>query len=176
MATIKKSAPGLDGIPKILYRCAGGLGSQFLYNAYKQVIEGGPILALFSASRTMFIATSSDVDNNGRIVRSLEALRPLTLCNCDCKVLTSATCRGLQFSAKQMTGSIFEIETTFLAHVAYAPHESGILLTDFAAAYRSDKSFLDLPCTGRKQNCLSLYAVSCERSTTTAKHTSISQE
>ena len=40
-------------------------------------------------------------------------------------------------SSRQMTGNIFEIETTALAHVACAPQESGILLTDFAAAYSS---------------------------------------
>ena len=33
-----------------------------------------------------------------------------------------------------MTDNIFEIETTAFAHVACAPQESGILLTDFAAA------------------------------------------
>ena len=63
--------------------------------AYKHVIKGGPVPAQFAASRTVFIPKSSDVDNNGRIVRSPEALRPLTLCNCDCKILTTATCRGL---------------------------------------------------------------------------------
>ena len=36
-----------------------------------------------------------------------------------------------------MTYNIFEIETTALAHVAGAPQESGIFLTDFAAAYPS---------------------------------------
>ena len=36
-----------------------------------------------------------------------------------------------------MTDDIFEIETTALAHVACAPQESGVLLTDFAAAYLS---------------------------------------
>ena len=36
-----------------------------------------------------------------------------------------------------MTDNIFEIETTALAHVACAPRASGILLTDFAAAYPS---------------------------------------
>ena len=36
-----------------------------------------------------------------------------------------------------MTDNVFEIETTALAHVACAPQESGILLTDFAAAYPS---------------------------------------
>ena len=36
-----------------------------------------------------------------------------------------------------MTDNIFEIETTALAHVACSPQESGVLLTDFAAAYPS---------------------------------------
>ena len=36
-----------------------------------------------------------------------------------------------------MTDNIFEIETTALAHVACAPQESGIQLTDVAAAYPS---------------------------------------
>ena len=40
-------------------------------------------------------------------------------------------------SSRQVTDNNFEIETTALAHVACAPQESGILLTDFAAAYPS---------------------------------------
>ena len=150
LATKKESAPGPDAISYSLHRCAGGLGSQFLFNAYKHILEGGSIPALFAESRTVFIPKSSDVDKNGRNVRSPEAVRPLTLCNCDCKILTTAICRGLQrytmrcfhpsqrcISARQMTDNIFEIETTALAHVACAPQESGILLTDFAAAYPS---------------------------------------
>ena len=92
MAT-KESAPDPDGIPYGLYRCAGGLGS----SAHKHVLEGGAIPALFAESRNVFIPKSSDVDNNGRIVRSREALRPWTLCNCDCKILTTAICRGLHW-------------------------------------------------------------------------------
>ena len=98
----------------------------------------------------IFIPKTSDIDDNGRIIRSPEALRPLTLCNCDCKLLTSAICRGLHWytmrcihpsqrciSSRQTTDNIFEIETTALDHVACAPQESGILLTDFAAVYPS---------------------------------------
>ena len=55
----KKTAPGTDGIPYSLCRCAGGLGSRFLYNAYKHAIEGGPVPALFAASRTVFIPKPS---------------------------------------------------------------------------------------------------------------------
>ena len=53
MATKKESAPGPDGIPCSIYRCAEGLCSQFLFNAYKHVLEGGTIPALFAESRSV---------------------------------------------------------------------------------------------------------------------------
>ena len=96
-AVKKNSAPGPDGIPYGAYRCAGGLGSQILFNAYRAVLEGSAIPDCFAESRTIFIPKSSDIDDFGRIIRSLDALRPLTLCTCDCKLLTSAICRGLHW-------------------------------------------------------------------------------
>ena len=38
LAFKKDSAPGPDGIPYGAYRCAGGLGSKFLFNAKKSCI------------------------------------------------------------------------------------------------------------------------------------------
>ena len=113
----KDSAPGLDGIPYGAYRCAGGLGSKFLFNAKRAVLEGSTIPDCFVESRTVSIPKTSDIDDSGRIIRSPDALRPLTLCNFE--LLTSFFC----------------IETIALAHVACAPQEAGVLLTDFAAAY-----------------------------------------
>ena len=146
LALKKDSAPGPDGIPYGAYRCAGGLGSQFLFNANRSLLEGGTVPEHFAQSRTVFIPKTSDTDD----VRSPDALRPLTLCNCDCKLLASTICRGLHWftmrcihpsqrciSSRRMTDNIFEIETTALVHVACAPQESGILLTDIAAAYPS---------------------------------------
>ena len=116
----------------------------------QHVLAGGPVPVQFAASRTVFIPKSSDVDNNGFIVRSPDALRPLTLCNCNCKILTTAICRGLHWytmrcihpsqrciSSRQMTDNISEVERTALAHVACALQEYGILLKDFAAAFPS---------------------------------------
>ena len=150
LLTLKKdSAPGPDGIPYGAYRCAWGLGSKFLFKAYKYLLEGGAVPDHVAESRTVFIFKTSDIDDNGRIFRSPDALRPLTLCNCDCTLLTSAMCRGLHWYttryihpsqrciSSRQTDNIFEIETTTLAHVACAPQESGVLLTDFAAAYSS---------------------------------------
>ena len=119
----------------------------FFFNAYRSLLAGGTVPEHFAERRTVFFPKTSDIDDNGRIIRSPNALRPLTLCNCDCKLLTSVICRGLQWytmrcihpsqrciSSRQMTDNIFEIETTALAHVACTPQDSGVLLTDFAAA------------------------------------------
>ena len=80
IAMKKDSAPGPDGIPYGAYRCAGGPGSQFLFNAYRSLLEGGTVPEHFAESRTVFIPKTSDIDDNGRIIRSPDALRPLTLC------------------------------------------------------------------------------------------------
>ena len=97
IATKTESAPGPDGISYSLHRCAGRLGAQFFFNAKKHLFDGGAIPGQFAASRTVFIPKSTDVDNNGHIVRSTGALRPLTLCNCECKIITTAVCRGLHW-------------------------------------------------------------------------------
>ena len=95
IATKKESAPGPDGIPYSFYRCAGRLGSQFLFDAKKRVLEGAAVSTEFAASRTVFVPKSSTVDDDGLIVRSPDASRPLSLCNCDCKIITTAVCFGM---------------------------------------------------------------------------------
>ena len=122
MATKKES---LQVLMAFRIASTGRHGFAVLFNAYKHVLEGGSIPVLFAQSRTVFIPKPSNVDNNGRIVRSPEALRPLTLCKCDCKILTTAICRGLKWC------------TMRCKHPSCAPRESGILLTNFAAAYPS---------------------------------------
>ena len=70
----------------------------FLWNLFKAcealVAMGSPPKG-FAASRTVVIPKSCEVDDLGSIVRFPSALRPLTLCNCDCKVKTTATKHGL---------------------------------------------------------------------------------
>ena len=78
IAMKKDSAPGPDGIPYGAYRCAGRLGSQFLFNAYKYLLEGGTVPEHFAESRTVFIPKTPDINDNGRIIRPADALRPLT--------------------------------------------------------------------------------------------------
>ena len=90
LALKKNSALGPHGIPYGAYRCAGGLGSQFLFNAHRDLLEG-EVPDHVAESRSVFIPKTSDIDDNGRIIRSPDALRP------------------------QMTDNIFEIETNALA-------------------------------------------------------------
>ena len=125
---------------------------------------GGTFPALLAESRTVFVPKFSDVDNNGGIVISPEALRPLTLCNCDCKILTTTICRFLHWytrwcfhpsqrciSSGQITDDTFEIETTAFAHVACAPRESVFFFLIDSFSCRISQSFLDLHCTGKTE-------------------------
>ena len=84
LALKKDSALGPDGIPCGVDRCAWWPWFEVSLSCFDCVAE----------SRTVFITKTSDTDDLGRIVRSPDALRPLTLCNFDCKILTSAICRG----------------------------------------------------------------------------------
>ena len=83
IALKKDLAPDPDGIPYGAYWCAGNLGSQFLFNAYRALLKGGAVPDHFAENRTVSIPKTSVIDDNGRIIRSPDALRPLTLCNCD---------------------------------------------------------------------------------------------
>ena len=57
VATKKDSAPGPDGIPYGAYRCAGGLGSQFLFDAHRALLDGGAVPDHFDVGRTVFFLT-----------------------------------------------------------------------------------------------------------------------
>ena len=126
---------------------------------------------------------TSDIDDNGRIIRSPDALRPLTLCNWDCALLTSAICRGLHWytmrcihplqrciSSRQMTTSSLRLRPPLWLTLR-APRKNQVsccqaLLLSIPASI-TPGSF---PCF-RGQNCLSLPAASCEVFITTAPRT-----
>ena len=70
-------APGPDGIPHGAYRCAGGLGLKFLFDAYRAFLEGGAVPDCFAESRTVFITKTSDIDDNviSRRASSVDAMQ-----------------------------------------------------------------------------------------------------
>ena len=134
LATKKKS----DGSPYCVYPCAGGTRSKLLFASCARV-----------ANRIEFAPKSNVADERGRIVRSLDALRPLALCGCDCKIPT-ALCFGHQqysvscihppqrcVSTRQMTDNVFQINTAALAQSSCKSSDCGVFFTDFACAYPS---------------------------------------
>ena len=54
LAFKKDSALGPDAIPHVAYRCAAGLGSKFLFNAYRAFL-GGAVPDCFTENRSAFI-------------------------------------------------------------------------------------------------------------------------
>ena len=88
----RESGPGPDGFPYSVYRSAGGIDARFPFAAYQACLQGAALSTGFGVSRTVFIPKSSNVDTRERIIRSPNTLRPLTLCNCDCKVIIAAMC------------------------------------------------------------------------------------
>ena len=111
-------------------------------------LQGAALPTGFGGSRTVFIPRYTDVDAEGIIIRSLEALRPLTQCNCDCKVIIAGMCHGLRrhyiecihpsqrcVTQRITTDNIFEIETAAFALRTRYSEDPWILLTDFSYAY-----------------------------------------
>ena len=62
-----------------IYHSAGGIGGNFLFAAHQACLQGAALPVGFGASLTVFIPKSSQTDAHGHTIRSLEALRPLTL-------------------------------------------------------------------------------------------------
>ena len=77
--TKRESASGLDGTSCNVHRSAGDFGPTFLSVACQACLQGVALPAGFGASRTLFIPKSSEEDDQGRIIRAPEALRPFIL-------------------------------------------------------------------------------------------------
>ena len=104
IAMKKDSALDPDGIPYGAYRCAEG----WAHSSYLT-------LTSFCWKKVPFQNISLEVGRSlsprplTRISRYPEALRPLTQCNCDCKLLTSAICRGPPLENHDMHTSFAEM-------------------------------------------------------------------
>ena len=125
MLAAEHGSPGFDGTPSSVYTCLGGTGADLLFATCFKLLDGVCPPSDFVESKTVFIPTSTAVDERGRIIcpsPPRDALRQLTLCNCDCNVLATAICFGLRqyciacihpvqrrVATGQMTDNIFEI-------------------------------------------------------------------
>ena len=70
LARKKESAPGPDGLPYSVYRCAGGIGAWLLLKDNETLIARGSPPDGFAASRTVFIPKSFGARcEKGRVCR-----------------------------------------------------------------------------------------------------------
>ena len=114
------------------------------------MLMGKALPADFGAPRTVFILQNGDINAQGWLIRTLEALRPLTLCKRDCKIITSAVCAGLRkylvvcihpsqmcVAQRMMTDNIFEIEIPAIGLRTCYSEDPGIPLRAFTFAFPS---------------------------------------
>ena len=76
--------------------CVEWVGIPIFFWTYTKLLDGIIPPSSFVVSRTALSAKSFVVDDQDRIVRSLNTLRSLTLCICDNQILTTTYCFGLR--------------------------------------------------------------------------------
>ena len=148
LASKRDSAPGLDCLLCGVYRSACGIGAKFLCAAYRACLQERLSLLVSEPAVRFLFLSPPNFDAQGHTIRSHEALRPLTLCSCDCKVVTAAMCSGLRrysiecvhpsqrcVTQRIMTDNILEIETAAIALGTRFSDDLGILLPHFSCAY-----------------------------------------
>ena len=115
LATKREWAPDPDSLPYGAFRCAGGIGTRFLFEAYQHLVHGRP--------------KSEVVDANGPLFRPPDA-RPRTVCNCDCKILTTTMPSEVRKCSRECThpseSLISENETAASPHKACSADDSGM--------------------------------------------------
>ena len=94
----KESAPGPDGWPHSVSRCVGESISNCFFTSNIQLLDGIFFFppSSFVVSRQALLPKSIVDDDQDRLVRSLGALRTLTLCICESQILTTVLCFGLR--------------------------------------------------------------------------------
>ena len=145
------SPPNVNPLPRQMVHfvvCTAplaALGARFLFVSYQACPQGPSLLVGFGDNRTVFIPKSSEVWRpcHGRITCSLEALRPLSSCNGECEIITTAMCYGLRMCS---------IECIHLSQRCVTPlfqKRPGVLLPDFSCAYPSvDRRWMFLVLAG----------------------------
>ena len=92
LALKKKLARGPDGIPYGVTDVLVALDSNSSFVLFKPYWREVVFLIILMKVGLSLIPKTPDTDDLGRIIRSPDALRPLTWCNCDCKLHTSPLC------------------------------------------------------------------------------------
>eukprot|EP00959_Pyramimonas_sp_CCMP1952_P382986 8024854-Pyramimonas_sp.AAC.1 len=147
----KDTTPGPDGIPYSSWRASGDIGKKVLYDLYLHLMQLGTLPGSFNECTAAFLPKGS-AQLGHESARQPASTRPLSLSNCDNKLLSSAIAvpiskvaedkvdkaqRGF-IKGRQMLDNIVEVDSNLTIWSAMCGcKNTGAALFDLKAAFPS---------------------------------------
>lgn len=147
----KPSAPGPDGLPYSIYLLCDAAGATVLYDLYCDILAGGTPPDDFLDALMVFIPKGSAASDGTIVARTPDNVRPLSLSNTDCKLVTNAiaapmnrvarvTVDGRQrgfVEGRQMLDNVIDLESMGITAQMRNATNAAFIFMDFAAAFPS---------------------------------------
>ena len=89
-------APGPDGVSYRTWKACGRESRDILYDCYLKILGGGTAPSWFNSARIVFIPKTDDEEYCESVAAEPGGLRPLSLSNCDHKLVCVAVCCALR--------------------------------------------------------------------------------
>jgi endonuclease/exonuclease/phosphatase family metal-dependent hydrolase len=156
----RNTAPGPDGVPICCWQAAGDFGVAVLWALVEQIMLGTAPPKDFGDSLLTFLAKGSDDPELGIGTRTCSETRPISLINCDAKVVTLVLVSPLLevgpkiidriqhggVRGRLIFDSIFTLEANMIAAARAGGEDAGVISLDFATAFPSVASEYILYC------------------------------
>jgi len=147
----KKSAPGPDGLPYCAYAHCPDFILRALYKLYVHICNGGELDDSFNEAFMVFLAKGQEAGDHMEISRKPSHTRPLSLSNCDSKLVADALASKIAeaadaavdalqragFKGRNMVGNILEVEVAAAIAAMTSSSKPCLALWDFTAAFPS---------------------------------------
>ena len=150
-AVLTGSAPGPDGVSYRTWKACGREAHDILYESCLEILRGGTAPVWFNSARVVFIPKTGDEEYCGSVAAEPGHLRPLSLSNCDHKLVCVAVCcslrricddtvheaqRGFR-KGKQLTDNVLSLNAFTERHLMLGAPLPAQVLMDIKAAFPS---------------------------------------
>ena len=147
----RRSAPGPDGVSYRTWKACGRTAHDILYDCYLKNLRSGTAPVWFNSTRMVFIPKTDDEEYCESLAAEPGGLRPLSLSNCDHKLVCVAVCcslrrvcdcteheaqRGFR-KGKQLTDNVLSLNAFTERHVILGAPLLAQILMDIKAAFPS---------------------------------------
>ena len=147
----RRFAPGPDGVSYRTWKACGREAHDILYDCYLKILTSGTAPAWFNSARMVFIPEIDDEEYCESVVAEPGDLRPLSLSNCDHKLVCVAVCcslrricdstvheaqRGFR-KGKQLTDNVLSLNAFTKRHLILGALLPAQILKDIKAAFPS---------------------------------------